>query len=116
DTRIAFVSTRGGRAKEIWVMSFDGSGLRQLTKNGTINLSPRWSPDGTELLFTSFRDRRPKLYLMDVATGRDRMLASGRGVTIGGAFSPDGREIAISREETKGNSDIVLLDRNGAVV
>jgi TolB protein len=116
DTRIAFISTRGGRAKELWVMSFDGSGLRQLTRNGTINLSPRWSPDGRDILFTSYRDRRPKLYDMDVGTGKDRMIASGRGVTIGGSFSPDGQRIAISREESKGNSDIVLLDRNGAVI
>lgn len=116
DSRIAFISTRGGRSKELWVMNFDGSGLKQLTRNGTINLSPRWSPDGKEILFTSYRDRHPKLYSMDFATGRDHAVVSGRGLTIGGAFSPDGREIAISREESKGNSDIVLLDRNGAVI
>lgn len=116
DTRIAFISTAGGRSKELWAMSFDGSGLRQLTRNQTINLSPRWSPDGREILFTSYRDRRPKLYLMDLATGRDRVIAEGRGVTIGGAFSPDGARIAISREEAKGNSDIVLLDRSGALI
>jgi TolB protein len=116
DTRIAFISTRGGRAKELWVMNFDGSGLKQLTRNGTINLSPRWSPNGAELLYTSYRDRRPKLYEMDVATGRDRVVASGRGVTIGGSFSPDGQQIAISREESKGNSDIVLLDSNGGLI
>jgi TolB protein len=116
DTRMAFISTRGGRSKELWVMNFDGSGLKQLTRNGTINLSPRWSPDGREILFTSYRDRHPKLYAMDFPSGRDRAVVAGRGLTIGGAFSPDGREIAISREESKGNSDIVLLDRSGAVV
>jgi TolB protein len=116
DTRMAFISTRGGRAKELWVMSFDGSSLRQLTKNGTINLSPRWSPDGREILYTSYRDGRPKLYEMDLASGRDRVITSGRGVTIGGSFSPDGGRIATSREESKGNSDIVVLDGSGGLL
>jgi TolB protein len=116
DTRIAFISTRGGRAKELWVMSFDGSGLRQLTQNGTINLSPRWSPSGKEILYTSYRDGHPRLYEMDLASGRDRVVTSGRGVTIGGSFSPDGARIAVSREEAKGNSDIVLLDKNGGLI
>jgi TolB protein len=116
DTRIAFVSTRGGRAKEIYDTGFDGDDVRQLTQNGTINLSPSWSPDATRLLFTSFKDRRPKLYELDVASGRQRLMLAGPGLTIGGRFSPNGQTIAVSREETKGNSEILLIDANGEVL
>src|SRR5581483_360999 len=116
DTRIAFVSTRAGRAKELFEMGFDGEEIRQLTRNGTINLSPSWSPNGHEILFTSFRDGRPKLYVMDVASGRDRVLLEGPGLTNGGRFSPDGDLIAASREESKGDSEIVLIDRGGSIV
>ena len=116
DTRVAFVSTRAGRAKEIFDMGFDGEDVRQLTKNGTINLSPSWSPDNRDILFTSFRDGRPKLYEMDLASGRQRVLLEGPGLTNGGRFSPSGDLIAASREESKGNSEIVVIDREGAVV
>ena len=116
DSRVAFVSTRGGRAKEIYEMGFDGEDVRQLTKNGTINLSPSWSPDGSRILFTSFKDGRPKLYEMDLASGRQSVLLAGAGLTNGGRFSPDGRLIAASREETKGNSEIVILDDRGDVL
>jgi TolB protein len=116
DTRIAFVSTRAGRAKEVFEMGFDGEDVRQLTKNGTINLSPSWSPDGRELLFTSYRDGRPKLYEMDVASGRQSVVLSGPGLTNGGRFSPDGDLVAASREESKGNSEIVVVDRGGDIV
>lgn len=116
DARIAFVSTRGGRAKEIWVANLDGSGLRQLTRNGTINLDPRWAPDGRSLLFTSYRDGRPKVYEMELASGRLRLVAAGPGLTLGGVYSPDGARIAVAREESKGNSEVVVLDRRGALV
>lgn len=116
DTRIAFVSTRGGRSKEIWEMGFDGEDLRQLTRNGTINLSPSWSPDARHLLFTSFQSGRPKLYEIDVASGRQKVLLEGPGLTNGGRFSPNGELVAASREQSKGNSEIVLLDRDGEVV
>jgi TolB protein len=116
NTRIAFVSTRAGRAKEIFEMGLDGEDVSQLTRNGTINLSPSWSPDGRQLLFTSFRDGRPKLYQMDVASDRQRVLLEGAGLTNGGRFSPDGDLVAASREESKGNSEIILVDREGSLV
>jgi TolB protein len=116
DTRIAFVSTRGGRAKEIWEMGFDGEDARQLTRNGTINLSPSWSPDGRELLFTSFKDGTPRLYLMEVASGRTRTLLQGAGLTNGGRFSPDGNRVAVSREQGRGDSEIVVIGRDGGVL
>ncbi len=49
-TRIAFVSTRGGR-ESIATMRADGSGVRVLTR-GPRDLSPDWSPDGRRLAFT----------------------------------------------------------------
>jgi TolB protein len=115
DSRIAFVSTRGGRAKEIWEMGFDGEDARALTRNGTINLSPSWAPDRRELLFTSYKDGPPRLFAMDVASGQSRMVLQGPGLTNGGRFSPDGNRIAVSREESRGDSEIVVIGRAGGV-
>ena len=114
DSRIAFVSTRAGRFKELYVMSLDGGDVRQLTFNRTINLSPAWGSDGS-LLFTSYQRGNPDLYRMDFLTGAATRLAYGRGLNLGGEVSPDGTRIALATEE-RGNPDIVLLDRDGAVV
>ena len=51
DSRVAFVSTRGGRFKELYVMSFDGSELRQLTRNQTIFLTASTAVLSMEFLF-----------------------------------------------------------------
>src|SRR5437588_12690714 len=59
---IAYVVTRIDREESayrsaIWVVPVDGSEPpRQLTSGERRDLSPRWSPDGTWLAFTSNRD------------------------------------------------------------
>lgn len=115
DSRIAFASRRGGRAKEILVMSVDGFDVSMVTNNRTINIAPSWSPDVATVLFTSFMDGNPSLYRADV-TGRSlQRISSARGLNLGGRWSPDGRMIAISLERG-GNSDIFLLDGEGHVL
>ncbi|MDG2306489.1 MAG: Tol-Pal system beta propeller repeat protein TolB [Candidatus Binatia bacterium] len=116
DSELAFVSTRGGRFKEIWVMRFDGGDLRQLTRNETINLSPSWAPNGRSLLYTSYRDGRPRLYQVDTRTQRRRRVLGGPGLVVGGRYSPNGRQIAVSREEARGNTEIVIVDNDGKTV
>ena len=51
ETRIYFVSTRGGH-KEVWAMDYDGANQQQLTRLGSIALSPRDSPDGSRVAFS----------------------------------------------------------------
>lgn len=116
DSRVAFISTRGGRFKELYVMSFDGSELRQLTRNQTINLSPSWAPNARDVLFISYRDGRPKLYEIDVVTGRQRLVPTGAGMAMGASYAPDGREIAVTRSGARGDSDIALISPEGSVI
>src|SRR5439155_142355 len=54
DTKIAYVSGPTG-AKEIVMADYDGVGGTPVTRNGSINLSPVWSPDARSLAFTSFK-------------------------------------------------------------
>ena len=57
ETQIYFVSDRTGH-KEIWVMDYDGSNQHQITHLGSISLSPRISPDGSRLAFSSADQER----------------------------------------------------------
>jgi len=40
-------------AIEVYVINADGTGLTQVTHDGTENIFPRWSPDGTHILFST---------------------------------------------------------------
>jgi TolB protein len=115
DTRIAYVSTGSGRFKEIYVAHMDGSERVQLTKNRTINLSPSWSPNGLTLLYTSFKDGKPRVYQRDLYSGKDSMFSSRTGLNLGGSWSSDGKTIALSLER-RGNVDVYLLDQSGRIV
>jgi TolB protein len=115
DSRVAFISTRGGRFKELYVMSLDGGDTKQLTSNRTINLSPSWAADVGSILYTSFQRGRPGLYLMDLVSGRDRPVWSKGGLNLGGRYSPDGSTIALA-VENKGNTDIILLRPDGQMI
>jgi TolB protein len=115
NTRIAYVSTSGGRFKEIHVSHLDGSEKFQVTNNHTINLSPSWTPDGKSVLYTSYKDRNPTLYLFDLYSGKEVKLSSRVGRYLGGRVSPDGQYVAAT-VETSGNSNLYLLDRTGNMI
>ncbi len=51
-SQIAFVSNRGGRP-QIYIVNVDGSDERQITDLAAGACQPAWSPDGTQLAYTS---------------------------------------------------------------
>jgi TolB protein len=106
--RLAVVGNRSGH-KEIYLMDIDGEGITPVTNNGSINLSPAWSPDGNQIAYTSYKRDNPDLYVKDLAKGATRILSARRGINIGAAYSRDGTKVALTRSEN-GDSDIFVVD------
>ncbi|MFQ5841875.1 MAG: Tol-Pal system beta propeller repeat protein TolB [Thermodesulfobacteriota bacterium] len=111
DTKIAFASTTSGN-KEIYIVDFDGHNLRQITNNGSINLSPAWSPDGRIIAFTSYIKRNPDLYLFDLTRSVQMRLSAHPGLNAAPAWSPDGNKMALMMRR-EGNSEIFIINRDG---
>jgi TolB protein len=110
-SRIAFV-TEGRGSKEIWLVDSDGENLQRLTTDGSIALSPAWSPDGRRVAYTSFRSGQPYLYERDLATGTDRLLSDRDGINITPSYSPDGRTVAFATT-VAGNTQIATIGPEG---
>ncbi len=126
---IAFVSGRDGD-QEIYIMpapgpqaqvNADGSDQRRLTNDPSANGWPNWSPDGKQMAFQSNRSGALNIYVMDVLSGSradDSKVSQltnsqpGRGGSWEPAWSPDGKWIAYSAQQTSG-SDIFLVNLDG---
>ncbi len=111
-SRIAFVSDKT-RFKEIYVMDYDGYNPRAITGDRSINLSPRWTPDGKWLAYTSYKDANPNLYVLDLMTSRRWRMASFPGINISPSWSPDGDWLAFTSSKD-GNPDVYAIRRDGS--
>ena len=110
DTKVAFVG-KEGNLSEIYTVNFDGSGLKRLTNFRSLTLLPRWSPDGREMTFTSYRDGNPDVYLLDLTGGKVRKLLDFSGLNLASCWSPQGRKILLTLSKG-GNHEIYTMDLN----
>ena len=115
DTRIVYVAESGlktNRVKRIALMDSDGSNLRYLTLGKSTVTTPRFSPDGRQLVYTGTLARKPRVFVIDVASGRERLLVPGGVITFAPRFSPDGRRIVFSLAQG-GNTDLFVVGADG---
>ncbi|HKN46686.1 MAG TPA: hypothetical protein VJ144_01840, partial [Candidatus Polarisedimenticolia bacterium] len=106
-TKIAFVS-QVGRGKEIYVMDYDGARVKRITGNGSINLSPTWSPDGAKIAFMSYKSGSPMLMIMNSSGEIADAFPQGGELNSAPSWSPDGRLLAFASSRD-GNSEIYTL-------
>lgn len=109
DTKISYVVGPSG-AKEIVIADYDGVGTSSVTRNGSINLSPAWSPDARSIAFTSFMNGYPDLFRLFPFEPRRgvQTLASFHGINSSPSWSPDGQSLALTLSKD-GNPEIYVL-------
>lgn len=117
-TKIAMSCDRGGK-KEIYVMNFDGSEVKQITQHQSIAFAPAWSPDSTRLVYSLYTKRKNNvknidLYQFDFRDSTIRMLSNRSGMNSGAVFHPDGKHIALTMSflgsEYEKNPEIFLFN------
>lgn len=112
DSRIAFV-VHEGRNKELWVMDADGHGARALTADRSIAQSPGWSPEGSLLLFTSWRGGSgPQVWVMSPDLRKPYLISGRPGLNTSAAYSPDGQRVVCTLSQD-GNAELYSLDARG---
>lgn len=93
-SKIVFSATTGGTNCEIFMCDFDGSNIRQITKNNTISRNPVWGPDGNSIIYSCHGAGFTDLVQYSLETALSRRLTRYEGISSDGALSPDGSTLA----------------------
>ena len=115
DSRIAYIAETGPkdhRLKRLAVMDSDGANHRYLTTGQTTALTPRYSPDYSQILYLSYFNGQPRIYIYDLGSSTQRLLLQSRNPLFAPRWSPDGKWILYSMA-TGGNTDIYRMPAAG---
>jgi len=112
DTQIVFVDETGPkdhRNKRLAIMDQDGANVRLLSQGRELVLTPRFSPSTHEVTFLQYTGDQPRVFLLNLESGRRELVGNFPGMTFAPRFSPDGQRIVMSIGEG-GASSIVEMD------
>ena len=108
--------------EEIYVMSADGTNVRQLTSNADFDSAPSWSNDGRHIVFErapagtfvpGTEAQEKDVYVMRADGTHVRRLTDSPGLDEGPEFSPDGTKVVFSSARD-GQQEIYVMDSDGA--
>lgn len=118
---MTFLSGRAGKAM---IYTLDPSGLEKSVKRisyvGKFNATPRFSPDGKQIAFSSWLDTRFDIFRIDANGDNLSRLTKDFGSNEDPSYSNDGEFIAFSSlrviSKRKADQNIYIMDRDGEVL
>lgn len=120
-TLMAFLSDRPGKAM---IYTLDPRGTEQNVKRisfvGQFNATPRFSPDGKEIVFSSWLDNSFDLFRISAQGEGLSRLTKDFGSNEDPTYSNDGEFIAFTSQRvlsrTKADQNIYIMDRDGGIL
>ena len=108
-----FTSDRSGKPQVYRIaLSRDERPVR-VTFEGSYNARPRVSPDGTQLAVVTLSDGAYRIAIVEVATGRSRVISNGR-LDEGPSFAPNGQTVLFAAREG-GRGVLATVSVDGSV-
>ncbi|WP_425914502.1 Tol-Pal system beta propeller repeat protein TolB [Pseudomonas sp. GWSMS-1] len=88
---------------------YDGARAVTLLQSREPILSPSFAPDGRRIAYVSFEQRRPRIFVQHIDTGRREQVTNFEGLNGAPAWSPDGNRLAFVLSKD-GNPEIYVMD------
>lgn len=112
---IAYISDETGD-KEVFLEDVLGRTRRQITRHKHLCVSPRFTPDGQHLAYTTYHRGNQDLYITDLRQNKiTRSLSRRKGMNLAPAFAPDGQTMVVTLSKD-GSPDLYLMNRKGKIL
>jgi TolB protein len=90
---------------------YDGARAVTLLQSREPILSPSFASDGKRIAYVSFEQKRPRIFVQYIDTGRREQITNFEGLNGAPAWSPDGSRLAFTLSRD-GNPEIYVMDMN----
>jgi TolB protein len=112
-TKIAYVSKKE-KAKEIYIMDYDGQNQYAFTHNRSLNMFPNWAPDNSKLAFASDRTGSWEINVYSYIDGSRIPFPIFNSHASTPAISPDGTRVVFALRSTRGDTDLFVSNLDGS--
>ncbi len=112
DTRILLIAENGPakkRVKRLAIMDQDGANYRVLTNGRSLALSPWFDLKHQRAVYVSYQQHIPKVFLLDINSGRQSVVGNIKGMSFAPRISPDGNYVVMS-VAAKGTTNLYEVD------
>ncbi|MFZ2619269.1 MAG: Tol-Pal system beta propeller repeat protein TolB [Alphaproteobacteria bacterium] len=114
-TRIVHIGEEPGfggqTVKRLCVMDQDGANYQCLTSGAHLVLTPRFDRDSQKIIYMSYANGLPRLYLLDLPTGKQEIVGDFEGLNSSPRFSPEANIVAMTLTKGhEGNPEIYTMD------
>ncbi|MGV8843694.1 MAG: Tol-Pal system beta propeller repeat protein TolB [Pseudomonas sp.] len=88
---------------------YDGARAVTLLQSREPILSPRFAPDGKRIAYVSFEQKRPRIFIQHIDTGKREQITNFEGLNGAPAWSPTGDRLAFVLSKD-GNPELYVMD------
>lgn len=109
--RLAYVGFEGG-VPQIRLVDLSSGAQRPLIP-GVMSFAPRYSPDGSKMLFSMMLGANSDVYVIGAEGGAPRRLTTSPAIDTDASFSPDGSRIVFESDRS-GRQQLYVMDADGS--
>lgn len=114
-SRIVFVSYEKN-SKDIFLTDILGKKIRQVTRHNNLAVSPRFTPDGNFMSYSSYHTGNQNLYITDLRQSKTtKVISKRKGMNLAPAWAPNGQSCVLTLSAS-GTPDLYRMDRSGNIL
>ena len=101
---------------DLYTVPISGGTATRITSGMAMDVQPRYSPDGTQIVFISDRSGREQVWTLELESGDSTKVTSGRGADVlSPEWTPDGDYLIVSKTGSNGGLWLIHTDGGDGV-